>query len=64
MSASVDSVGPLQTKGIVDCSFRPFLMKGFISLTGNPEEIQELPSLLLFLMYCLSVITRTVELIY
>ncbi len=36
------SVGLLQTKGLVDCSSRPFLMKGFISLTGNPEDQKEI----------------------
>lgn len=38
VSASVDSVGSLQTKGIVDCTFKPFLMKGLISLTGKLED--------------------------
>ncbi len=42
VNANVNSVGPLQTKGIVDCSFRPFLMKGIISLTGNPEAQKEI----------------------
>lgn len=42
VSASVDSVGSLQTKGFIDCSFKSFLMKGLISLTGKPEDQKEI----------------------
>lgn len=42
VGASVDSVGSLQTKEMIDCSFKPFLMKGLISLIGKPEDQKEI----------------------